>query len=448
VKSLLALLATILNLGGLVRAADAVRAATAYSSRNYNFCADYTGQAPIRPAGDCGGLAALGESDRIDDSEPPRLLKPGGQIGSSRGIWPHLAAIEQDMDHYSLRPKSSTCPVCSSRQGLILYSVDAAQAAQHYILREVDQERHDALRGHIESQWAQPTCDVVRCGSCGFVFADPFVAGDARFYELAYQRTGYPKWKWEFQQTRDALAALQADGQLGEFQLLEIGAGNGAFVKRIAPSLTPKENVLCTEFSEYGRDAIEQYGIRCVSQDVRSLPRDEFSGRFDVICMFQVLEHVDRLDELFQQLAAISRSTGHLFIGVPNDRRIEFNELHGSLLDMPPNHVGRWNRTAFEHIARRHGWRIADFASEREPAMNKVRQFAAYRYGRKSQDRRSLANRVNRLAVGRLKRGLQAVVAGGYLALALPQLIALVSGADLGDAQWVHLTKAAAGPAS
>jgi 2-polyprenyl-3-methyl-5-hydroxy-6-metoxy-1,4-benzoquinol methylase len=344
------------------------------------------------------------------------------------------------MREYALRPKQSLCPVCSNRNGHVLYSVNSDQAAQHYVLNEVESERHKLLREHIESLWRQSTCDVVRCAECQFCFADPFVSGDARFYELAYQRSGYPRWKWEFERTFEALATLQARGGLRNFRLLEVGAGNGAFIRRIAPELTAKANVLCTEYSDFGRTAITEYGVKCTAQDVREL-RAENVGTFDVICMFQVLEHLDQLDRLFEHLSSLAKGAAHLFIGVPNDQRIEFNELHGSLLDMPPNHVGRWNRAAFEIISRRHNWKLAEHGVQQEDFMPKARQFAIYRYGRRSQSRDSLANRIERVLQKRVRRPLQAAAVVGYSLLGLPHFYALWRNVKIGEAQWVHLQR-------
>ena len=345
------------------------------------------------------------------------------------------------MQQYALRPKQTVCPVCSCHDGLVLYSVDSDQAAQHYVLREVEPDRHRTLRDHIESLWRQSTCDVVRCAECEFCFADPFIAGDARFYELAYQRTGYPQWKWEYGRTREALFSLKQRGCLDHFRLLEIGAGNGAFIKQVAPALTTKENVFCTEFSDFGRNAMTQYGVRCIPQDVRELSLHDWAGNFDVICMFQVLEHLDRLDELFSHLSSLASTKAHLFIGVPNAKRIEFNELYGSLLDLPPNHVGRWNLKSFEKIAHRHGWSVADYDIQHEGFKSKARQFALYRYIRRRQAGNSLANRIERIHSKSLRRPLQAFAVAWYAVTALPTLGSLVNGSDLGETQWAHMIK-------
>ena len=223
------------------------------------------------------------------------------------------------MRHYSLTPTESTCPICYSSNAHILWSASSEQSAQHFKLKEVDRQRFLELASHIESLWRQHTCEVVCCDNCGFCYSNPYIAGDERFYTLASGGSGYPAWKWEYQLTYEVLEK-SSDG----FNLLEIGAGDGAFVRRIAPALTPKQNVVCTEFSDYGRNQIRTYGIACFSEDIRVCDSPELNEYFDVVCMFQVLEHTDHLDSLFQRLNWLTRRKANLFIAVPNPKWIKF----------------------------------------------------------------------------------------------------------------------------
>lgn len=332
------------------------------------------------------------------------------------------------------------CPTCKARTGKLLYTVTSAEAAQHFVLKEVDHYRNLALAEHIAELWGQTTCDVISCDVCGFIFANPYVGGDSIFYALAFTRTHYPAWKWEYQRTLDTIKDIVALAD-HPLKFLEIGAGDGAFVRKISPRLTLKDNILCLEYSEYGRNRILDYGIKCQGDDIRNLNLPKAGGGFDLICLFQVLEHMDRLDALFGKLNALSNSQAHLFISVPNAEQIEFNETHGCLLDMPPNHIGRWNLPAFKKLGATFGWAINEYQTEPFNLKDMLKQQVAYRYLKTSQNSTTLANKIERIKPEGLRKLLRLLCAGAYAIPRIDILYQSVSGKSRGDSQWVHLVK-------
>jgi SAM-dependent methyltransferase len=341
------------------------------------------------------------------------------------------------MKTYANGPVRAQCPICDSDAAQMLWDVSSKGAAQHYVLKEADEARFGNLVNAIESLWKKNEARVVRCGNCEFVYSDPYVAGDGNFYGLAYQRTGYPKWKWEYQVTLDALRNVKPG-----FQYLEIGAGDGAFVSRIVPEMTRAENAYCTEFSDFGRERIRGLGIRCESTDIRDANRPDLQGRFDVVCMFQVLEHLDGLDSLFSHLRWLTADDAHLFIAVPNPDRIEFNELHGAMLDMPPNHIGRYRRTTFDALCRRWGWEAVACKVEKGSFAAASKSFVLYRFLKNAQRRNSLENRIMRIRQPKVRKALQLAGVALNVPAALPAL-ASMSEEHRGMSLWVHLRKMA-----
>lgn len=339
------------------------------------------------------------------------------------------------MKNYKLIPVQRNCPVCYSAVANILWTVSSSQAAQHFVLKEADSKRFLKLVSHIEGLWKGGICEVVRCDKCGFCYSNPYVAGDKQFYDLAYGRCSYPVWKWEYRLTYEVLIKYIEP----ECKLLEIGAGDGAFVKRIARDLMLKKNILCTEFSEYGRYQIQQCGIECLSEDVRNLTAKDLKGSYDAVCMFQVLEHTDRLDALFKRLNWLMKKGASLFIAVPNLRRIQFNELNGALLDMPPNHVGRWNKKCFEEIGRRTGFYIDKYEVERLNFIPMAKTFLTYSFLQKSQQPGTLANKIRRIKNRYLRKAMQVAGAAFSSITALPALSRIKP--DMGRSQWVRLIK-------
>lgn len=341
------------------------------------------------------------------------------------------------MTQYNLSPISAQCPVCGITSAKSLWSVSFEQAAQHFVLREADPARFQELAKSIRNLWQQDECQVVRCDGCEFCYSHPYVAGDKDFYTLAYQREHYPAWKWEHELTFQALRQRSEP-----FTLLELGAGDGTFIKRVAPALTPKENVLCTEFSDYGLRVMDEYGVKAVAADIKSLGSDVLHAKYDVICMFQVLEHTDHLEGLFSCFNGMTNPGAELYVAVPNPKIIEFCELNGALLDMPPNHIGRWNEVCFRTLAQRWQWSVVEHQVERSSFLAKLIMFSQYRLLRQSQTPGTYGNWVLRIKQRHVRKALQALGVAWQGLAALPKLATLAR-PDHGASQWVRFRREA-----
>jgi len=325
------------------------------------------------------------------------------------------------------------CPVCKKEKGEVLWEINSDKAAQHYLLKEKDKIKYDKLVNHIETLWTGDKAEVVSCLNCGLCYSNPFVAGDAKFYTLAYERSNYPTWKWEFQMTIDSLKF-----KAKEFKILEIGAGNGTFVKSIKDKYTSKENIFCTEYSMYGLRELEKIGVNYLNDDVRNL---EFESKFDVICLFQVLEHLDGLDELFYKFDNLLGSNSDLFIAVPNYNFIEFIEKNNLLLDMPPNHVSRWTKKSFQIIATKFNLDLVSHKIEPSNWFANIKLISVYYFLKKGQIKGTFANFIaSKKYSENVKKWLKIVCILIY-SFALGKLFYNLKSQNIGNSQWVHFSK-------
>lgn len=337
----------------------------------------------------------------------------------------------------------SPCPVCGEPEGRVLYRRTAEQAAQHFVLREKEPDRHLALVAAIRRLWGGNEVALVECAECQFVHAEPHVGGDEEFYTLAYDRTHYPRDKWEFTKSVEAITSDPRLAAIGRenLRVLEVGAGEGNFLRQlIAAGLRP-ENLTATDYSEYGRAEIGKLGVRAYGKHVRDLTPADLPGPAHVICLFQVLEHLDDARGLFARFAELGTEDVVVLAGVPAPRRMAFNEQHGSLLDMPPNHIGRWTPRALEKLAERTGWRLDEVAIEPEGAGAKLAQFAKFGYLRAMQECGSMANRVERMDGGAVQTLARAGLAAAYTARRLPAALKLASDTSLGNVMWMRLSR-------
>ena len=258
--------------------------------------------------------------------------------------------------------KDIVCPLCRHTENKVLYRVKSRESAEHmFHFAGTENEILDLVK-IIEKLWGTDESGMLRCDNCDLVFADPFLAGSGEFYSAVYRKASYyPDWKWDYEATyQDLKKRMLTDNGLEGAHLLEIGAGNGAFVKKLASDLFLKEHIVCTEYSEFGSKQIRALGIDCISGPLSSIKTGENQGRFNVICMFQVLEHMEDLYRQFDTLNHLSRVGTALYITVPADAYRDFYDRLGRHMDTPPNHITRWNQTSLNRLGETFGWKLID----------------------------------------------------------------------------------------
>jgi SAM-dependent methyltransferase len=224
------------------------------------------------------------------------------------------------------------CPVCKAPcSGPPTSRYTAQNAATHFCPSYQDPERHQRLVSCITHLWQGEVCEVYHCPDCGFGFGHPFVGGDEAFYGILHEHHAYPAWRWDYDY---ALAMALPKGGVGS--ALDIGAGSGAFLK----SLDHGWAKFAVEGSPTTRDKLKIAGIQVF--DSLDTLANQFPGRFQVITMFQVLEHISSFHEVLTHCQQLLAAGGKLVITVPDARAMQRQEELTGWADMPPNHINKW----------------------------------------------------------------------------------------------------------
>ncbi len=159
--------------------------------------------------------------------------------------------------------------------------------------------------------------------------------------------------KWEF---RKSLTYMTS----GE-KLLEIGSGAGHFLNMARDHGLAVSGV---ELNPSAADLARRSGFTIYEEKLEHL-QNRLDSSFDLICAFQVLEHVPDPNNFLQHLIGLLRPRGKLFLSVPNAAvlRIVDSKYH-SLLNQPPHHVTHWDENVFKSLSSFFPLRILDICRE------------------------------------------------------------------------------------
>lgn len=192
-----------------------------------------------------------------------------------------------------------------------------------------------------------------RCKECHLGFFEPHpLVGSATMYAELGKLGGteyYPEEKWEFLEgVKDLKSSSQA---------LEIGSGSGEFLK-----LALKSGV-CIEGIELNPTAVangQQEGLPVQAMDLKELAKS--GRRFDAICSFQVLEHVEDPLSFVKACATLLNPGGKLVLAVPNAD--SFLKYQYNLMDLPPHHLTRWRSNTFAYLTKKLPLKMVKIAEE------------------------------------------------------------------------------------
>jgi len=312
-------------------------------------------------------------------------------------------------------------------------------AAEHFVPRDRSVERNENLRQTIRRLWSgAESVEIHRCRACGFAFPIPYVAGDAAFYNLAFGSGEYPRERWEFGRTLDALRPI-AMASPHSLKLLETGAGAGWFLEKVRRSkLADRFELEALEYDDTAIDALRRRGFSASNASLPDLLGNPvYEGKIDIICMFQTLEHMAGVADVFRAFDFLLAPGGHVFISVPNAAAVDQQEQMVRLWDMPPNHVGRWQLNCFGILANLYGLVVDEAAVEpRQARWQEAWHLAVYHINSRAYKSHTLEHLVVAIGQRHLRHA-----AKGLNALAWVPLFWFRAGSVLGQSLWVHLRR-------
>lgn len=206
-----------------------------------------------------------------------------------------------------------------------------------FIIENYDRQLHIDVSEYFEGL---QTIEICRCLDTGFRFYYPFtlVGRDRLYQELQKYEWYYEDWKWEYELARGLINQNDC--------VLEIGCGPGNFIDNLQ-----RDGVECAglELNVSATEIGRSKGLKVFNQTIQDHAKEYFGG-YDVVCMFQVMEHVVSVKEFIQACVDALRPGGLLIVSVPNNDSVMFRLNDDLVLNMPPHHMGLWNANSLASL--------------------------------------------------------------------------------------------------
>jgi 2-polyprenyl-3-methyl-5-hydroxy-6-metoxy-1,4-benzoquinol methylase len=226
--------------------------------------------------------------------------------------------------------ENTTCVLCNKA---------ALETVQQLKTEDISALYKNRLNVEISEEFKDhTTIDYVKCTSCNLHFFTPICNGSANFYVLLQEKQGfyYNANRYEFFFAKKNIKTTD--------KVLEIGAGSGYFA-----SLLNAENYVGLEYNDKAIEDAATRNITLINQSIQDFAKTN-QEQFDIVCNFQVLEHVPNPNEFINASLATLKKGGLLIIGVPSANSILTNNKN-HVLNFPPHHITRWYNDTCHNFA-------------------------------------------------------------------------------------------------
>lgn len=239
------------------------------------------------------------------------------------------------------KESSSKCVLCNSKDIKLLEKLNVKDIASIYKIGF----------GFKPSQLKKNTeLQLMQCNKCKIKYFNPMIVGDDKFYNKLQ------KYNWYY--LSDKYEYDYASNFVGKSDVvLDVGCGSGQFAEKI----NPKRYVGL----EYSRKAIEDANkdnleVYSESIEIHSRKHPKF---YDVVCAFQVLEHVPNPRDFIKSCIRTLKKNGKLIFSIPNDETF-VGITANAVLNMPPHHQTRWCTKTMQLIAEEFNIKLLDINYE------------------------------------------------------------------------------------
>jgi SAM-dependent methyltransferase len=214
------------------------------------------------------------------------------------------------------------------------------------------------LHGGVNALFERNGFAITRCVHCGLIMADCPFAHDQyeadSYYTMRWtdQASIYSHWAFRWRWIARKIERMKPNGSI-----LDVGAGNGSFVK-----IAREEYCLRPTGIETSRAEVE-FAKRVLDEDLRHQSLEQVKSKFDVVTGFNVIEHVSDPIALLHEMAGRTKQDGLIVLTTPSPRSIQARVLGLERWEMicPPHHLNIFTQMALAQSLATVGFEVVEY---------------------------------------------------------------------------------------
>jgi dTDP-glucose 4,6-dehydratase len=227
-----------------------------------------------------------------------------------------------------------TCCICGSNYATSLYDI-----------------RFKLFDGHP----MKDGYEVVECEQCNFVYADTHVTQndlDIYYKELSKYEdktigTGGGYTPEDKDRLHKAAISIKENVDDKSIRILDLGCANGGLLKELKElgftnlvGVDPSLNCVNTTIHEVGCEAFQSSAFDL---------RDDKLGKFDLIILSHVLEHILDITSIINHLKSLLNKNGMVYVECPNAENY-YKVIHAPVQEFNTEHINHFTKVSFQNL--------------------------------------------------------------------------------------------------